>query len=416
MNKKSFRILLPLLLCLLLTLLPAVQAETAAVLRREEIVETGPADSSVSYPVFSGADEAANEAADRINRAVQEQARIPDYLALLSSIMEGSAGLRMTYECSNDSVWNDAAKAYTLPSCISVLFSAKGKMLMGRPSQVYYPLTLDTLTGEQIGFDDLFTDPEGAKAYIEACLEEEIEPQLSTYLENSQLFPVPYDRFFLDGFGRLIIVYENSQLSFLSGYSGAVAFRYSELWDYLDTSPEGVPMQALWHDGVRYDWSRSDGGSFDESNAEWIYDDTLYGLSADVYLGQPLEEALEKHRATVDSGYYPGGAYYEVENAALRGTLILTNEQETEVTGLLTGRVDHFGIETGKTSLADAESLLSAAPVRVTVDEAAAEMYLVCPGTASAYSYKDADGRKIEFTLYADEGGTVRYIKLAFTE
>ena len=382
----------------------------------EQVTQHGPSNSCVSYPLFSGNDEASQSLADTLNQTIQNLARIPDYLQVLSTVMEGGTGIQVTFEFSNDTAWSDSTgmREETAPF-LSLLFSAKGKMPIGRPSQAYYPMTLDMRTGEAVEFDRLFTDPAGAKEFIEAYLADEIEPQLSTYLENSQLFPVPFDRFFLDGFGRVIIVYENSQLSFLSGYSGAVAFRYSELWDYLDTSADGVPMQVLWHDGSRYDGSRSD-VSFDEHNAEWLYNDSLYGLSADLYLGQPLEEALQIHRATVDSGYYPGGAYYEVENPVLRGTLILTDGTEAQVTGLLTSRVDHFGIETGKTHLSDAELLMNGAPLHMAIDETTAALYLVCPGTASVYSFTDQNERQLSFILYADENDVVQYIKLAYTD
>ena len=406
-----------LVICMLLAgCVSAVAQESVPLLIREEVTQNGPADSSVSYPVFSCDDAAGQALADTVNRVIQNEARIQDYLQVLSTVSEGSTGIRMSYTLSNDQVWDASVGNYAGPSYLSLLFSAKGKMPMGRPSQAYYPVTLNIRTGEAVAFDQLFTDPDGAREFMEAYLENEIEPQLSTYLENNQLFPVPYDRFFLDGFGRIIIAYENSQLSFLSGYSGAIAFRYSELWDYLDTSADGIPMQVLWHDGIRYYWKEDVWGTFAEKNAEWLYDDSLYGLSADVYLGQSLDDALEIHRVTTDSGYYPGGAYYEVENPVLRGTLILTGSDETQVTGLLTSRVDHFGIETGKTSLHEAESLMESAPLRMAIDETTAELYLVCPGTASIYTFTDGENRPLTFTLYADGNGVVQYIKLSFAD
>lgn len=394
---------------------PAMAEETTPLLlRMENATVTGASSSSVSYPVFSEEDTSTHGIADRINQIIQAEAHIPEYLQLLSTIQEGGAGLKVSYDFSNNERWNVEAERAEAVSWLSLLFSAEGKMLYGRPSQIYYPITLNLRTGERAAFDDLFSDPEGAKAFIEAYLEDQVEPTLSSYLENNQLFPVPFDRFFLDGYGRLFIVYENSQLSFLSGFSGMVAFRYSELWDYLDTSREGIPMQALWHDGARYGLEKAWKVSFDEKNEEWLAHDSLYGLSANIYLGQPLAEAIAEHRATTDSGYYPGGAYYELENPALRGTLLLTDEAEEIVTGVLTHRVDHFGIETGKTSMKDAERLMNREPdAHITFDAALADIYLVCPGEAYVYTDMDMDGRRLSFTLYGDENGVVQYIKLA---
>ena len=182
-----------------------------------EKTENGPSGSFVSYPALnSGEKPEAQALAEKINGYIQETAQIPAYLQLLSTLQAGGTGLSMDYEMSARSVCETGGNLECAPY-VSLVFNAKGKMLAGRPSQVYYPMTLNMMTGEPVPFEELFTDPEGAKAFIEACLEEEVEPTLSTYLENNQLFPVPFDRFFLDGFGRLIIVYENSQLSFLSG-------------------------------------------------------------------------------------------------------------------------------------------------------------------------------------------------------
>ncbi len=365
--------------------------------------ETGNADSFVHVPVltYDRDDHPLKAQIDQINQRIQDQAQIPAYLQLLSGIAEGSTGLQVDY---------DYAFPQWIPEAhyLSLLISARGKMLSGRPSQVYYPMTFDLLTGEEVPFERLFTDPDGAKAWIEAHVADEIAPTLSTYLENSDLLPVPFDRYFLDGQGNLILLYENSQLSFLSGDSGAVAFRYSELWDFLDTSEDGVPMQVMWHPD-KYALN-----NIAEMNSETIYNDALYGLGVDLYLGDPLESVLAAFRATTDSGYYPGGAYYEVEYPTLRGTLVLTDEKEETVTGLLSARVDQFGVYTGKTTLADAIALMEEEPLaQLPISEAAADMYRVCPGTAAVYHYTDMEERDVSFTLYADREGVVQYIKLA---
>ena len=366
----------------------------------EEKTENGSADSFVSYPQLNAEENfGAAALAEKINGYIQETAQIPAYIQLLSTLQAGGTGLVMDYDTSVLYV-SDACAPY-----VSLLFSAKGKMLSGRPSQVYYPMTLNMTTGEPVAFDDLFTDPEGAKAFIEAYLEEEVEPSLSTYLENNQLFPVPYDRFFLDGSGNLILYYENSQLSFLSGDSGAVAFRYSELWDWLDTSWSGIPMSVL-DTPEEYLGGMTMKEQMDEI-CMGVY--PLWGFNMEGELGMSVEVLTDDYPQAADSEFYPGGACFEVETAALRGTLILTDENEETVTGILSHRVDYFGIFTGKTTLTEAEALIGQEPMaRLNLDEAAAELYRVCPGTAAVFkSYEYL------FTLYADENGVVQYIKLA---
>ncbi len=376
----------------------------------QERKEEGPEDSYVRYPELTTEDPAWQSGVEKTNQAIQEQANIPAYLRLLSTISPGSTGLKLDYELGalhGQAADGMGSEGFQLGNpYLSILFSAEGKMLSGRPSQVYYPMTFDLRTGEIMSFDQLFTDPDAAKERMEALLETDVEPTLSTYLENSQLFPVPFDRFFLDGFGHLIIVYENSQLSFLSGFSGSVSFRTSELTPPLAFASEELenyfdPFLTL--------------PTAERRAVAWQMAHTLpIAARRTISLGDDLEKVLSGFHSTTDSGYYPGGAYYEVEDANYRDTLILTDETEQTVTGLLTGRTDLMDIQTGKTPLADAEAFLSREPtLRMEMDETLAELYCVCPGTASVYQLEAADGKHIVFTLYADTDGTVQFIKLA---
>lgn len=371
--------------------------------------ENGAAGSFVEYPVFVSEDASDETLIKAINQAIQDTVHIPEYLQLLSTIQEGGTGLRLTWEYSSSARF------------VSMLFSAKGKMLKGRPGQIYYPLTLDLETGHPVEFDALFTDSENAKSFIESYLQSEVEPSLSTYLENNRLFPVPYDRFYLDGYGNLILVYESDQLSFLSGTSGMVSFRYSELWDHLDTSPEGIPMQVMQTLYGTY-WNRD--AQYIPQPEKWKYPELL-GTFLDISklpgfppllipdLGTPMEEVLEKLHAVSDSGYYADGAYYEVEEPVLRGTYLLTDRDETMLTGILTSRLDCYGIETGRTTLEEAIALMETDPAAMLpLDETTAEMYLVCPGSLALYTFKDLRGRTVQFCLYADEAGTVQYIRM----
>ena len=367
----------------------------------EEKTENGPSGGFVSYPALNGEESPeAQTLAAKFNGYIQEKAQIPAYLQLLSTLQEGGTKLYMDYDMSVPYV-GDECTPY-----VSLMFSAKGKMLVGRPSQVYYPMTLNLKTGVPVAFEDLFTDPEGAKAFIETYLKEEVEPTLSTYLENNQLFPVPYDRFFLDGNGNLILYYENSQLSFLSGDSGAVAFRYSELWDWLDASRSGVPLSVL-SIPEEYTGGKNMAEQMDEI-CMGVY--PLWGFNMEGELGMSVEALTDLYPQAADSDSYPGGACFEVETADLRGTMILTDENEETVTGILSHRVDYFGIFTGKTILTEAEALIGQEPaMRLNLDEAAAaEIYRVCPGTAVIYKLNG-----YMLTLYADENGIVQHIKLA---
>ena len=362
----------------------------------------------VMVPAFSSSDESLVPALERINQAILEKARIPEYLQLLSALTPGGAGLRMDCSVTLCASAENGQRTVT-DRYASILFSAEGKMLSGRPSQVYYPMTFDLLTGEEVTFDQMFSDPDGAKAFIEEYLEEKVEPELSTYLENSQLFPVPYDRFWLDGLGNMILYWENSQLSFLSGYSGSVAFRRSELAPWLDLTENGV-IPHLSYD--RYALGQSV-----EKQAENLWYMLQTGRliwAASIGTGSHLSVSGRNLRVTTDSGYYPGGAYLEVEEPRYRGTLILTDDSEDYVIGLLSGNADLFQIHTGETGLADAIAFLGREPdAQIPMDDAAAEMYRVCPGTAAVYHLEPwLDGPAHVFTLFSDENGTVQYVSL----
>ena len=419
-HKKKTLAALTLLLCLALTLSLArpslaLAEEKAPVPIRMEIKEARGAEddlvqSYVKYPVFSSDDETLAPALEKASQLFQEKARIPEYLQLLSTLIGDGTGLRM--DCRTTAFvisGEDGPQLYDW--YVSILFSAEGKMLSGRPSQVYYPMTINLSTGEEVPFDALFSDPEGARAYIENTLEEEIEPALSTYLENNQLFPVPFDRYWIDNASHIEIYYENSQLSFLSGYSGAVSFRFSELDPWLDKTENGLISHFAY--GALLN-GQTDSVTPD-TYWHWLKNGALLPGAVAVSIGETVEDVEKKPlHFTADSGFYPGGAYLEAEEAAFRGALILTDESEEKVTGLLSGRIDLFGIITGKTSLADAEKYLGREPdARVGMDETAAELYCVCPGTAAVYRLESYSGQALRFTLYADTEGAVQYLKLA---
>ena len=102
--KKAF---VPLLAALLLSSFSALarseNADPAIPGNISEIIiieqeETGAADSFVRYPDVGTMIEENAPVIEAINQAIQEKARIPEYLQLLFTIQEGSTGLRFDYE------------------------------------------------------------------------------------------------------------------------------------------------------------------------------------------------------------------------------------------------------------------------------------------------------------------------------
>lgn len=370
----------------------------------------------VVYYQLEAKDDSLAQTAAKINQDIMETAHIQQYLNLLPSVQEGSAGLMVNAEIiESDGLYREG-KGY-----LAVLAEAEGKMLQGPPSHRYYPMVFSVETGERVSFDALFTAPDGAKAYIEQYLADVVEPQLSTYLENSQLFPVPYESFGFSTDGHVVIYYPHDQLSFLSGKSGAVAFRYSELWDYLDTSESGIAMQMV-KTGWEYQQYKEDRSAEEFLTILKEQPQQMMGIDhVSPALGCPAENLFRDYDITVDSGFYPGGSYLETESPELLGTYFLMDEDETYLTGILSSRVDMYGIETGKTTMAEAKRLLGSAAVEIPIDAAAAEMYRVCPGTAIRIlvtselpiylGNTEKTANQVSLTIYGDENGVVQFIK-----
>lgn len=100
----------------------------------------------------------------------------------------------------------------------------------------------------------------------------------------------------------------------------------------------------------------------------------------------------------------------------MRGTLLLTDESEEKVLGLLCRNLDDNGIITGKTGLNEAVQMLGDDGVAFSIDEDTAQQYRVCAGESITWQTEitlpDETRANAEYTLYADESGTVQYIRL----
>ena len=334
----------------------------------------------VIYPVL----ENGGEYTESVNTQMMEKARISAFLQLMQ-FGTGSTGLRVDWD------------GHVNGNVLSVVIGADGKMPVGRPSQVYYPMNFDLETGEEIPFEALFTDADAAMAHMEMLLENEVEETLSTHLENSALFPVPFERYTLEQDGGLTIWYEKDQLSFLSGFSGSVHFRFSDLEEYYDLT-EGSMMQRF------------------RQQSETGY---LQGFAKTDCLGLSFEETVKQLRSTVDSEFYPGGALFEMEDAVLRGNYLITDEGEETVLGILCGRVDDGKIMTGNTTMDEARELLGDNGISILVDADIADQYRVCPGESVTYKtivMLEDEKRQADYTLYGDVDGIVRFVKLMITD
>ncbi len=270
--------------------------ETLTVSRVEAI---GAGDSMVAYPILTG-----GEGASRISADIFSSARVGEYLALLNSLSGGGTGLRMDY-----TLFPEAAEGM-----VSLVLSAEGRMLEGRPSQVWYPLTYRMEDGSRVTAEDVFEDPDAAEEAIGAYPEEYVEEGLSDYLENRELYPVPMDSFALCERG-MIFYYDHDALCFLSGFSGEVLIPYRALEGYL-----------------KRDLVLCEG-----NGAETVFSSLEEGRLRGVptVLGEDLEGALLRLRSTIDPSWWPGGECYETEDARMRDVLMVSMEGSGTVDALL---------------------------------------------------------------------------------
>ena len=347
----------------------------------EEMRFEGAEASYVVCPVFQVGEDAALSA--KINEQIQNQALIMSYVQLLSQITEGSAGLRMDYEMT--------PRDGNAP-VVSIVFSAQGKMLSGRPSQVYYPMVVDLRTGDHVTLEQLVRDPDAFAEFVEMYVEDHADGIISTHMENTELFPVPLDCFSLDEMG-ITFYYNAKQLSFLSGYAGSIMIPYHEMQEYLDLSENSVLSVMGYAE-------RMIKSNMDTAKQITLTAEAGFLGELPVELGMPLEKAIQTFRSTIDAGFYPTGAYYEMEDARLRSALLLTGDSEETVTGIYSRNISLWGIRTGCSHREEWLQILGEPDFTMEMGESDASQYLLCAGTSDYYDYgehqlqlhTDADG------------------------
>ena len=345
--------LLCLLLALLLALISHAGARTGDESLEWSIVEAaGPAGSYISYPLFTGGD-----ASEKINETIRAGAFLDEYGQILATLSDGGMGLRvdcLVYPETVSGPW------------VSVIMSAKGRMLRGRPSQIWYAFIFDTATGEAVSPESLFNDPETAVTVMEGIVSEE-EEHLSDYLENRELLPLPLDNAALTPAG-ITFCYPYDQLSTLSGYAGQITVPYDRISDLMTYLPEAVKIDGYTRKKI-----------MDAAGQGMLY-------SLPAIVGDDAAAALDKYRCSIDSGYYPGGLSFEVEDPALAYVLIITDETAETVTGLIAHRANCAGVITGTSLRSDIIQAMGEPDQSMTVSSQEAAELLLTEGTLDRYA------------------------------
>ncbi len=344
---------------------------------------------SVTYPVLNGFPDASIQ--DAVNKAIYDTAQIETRLNTLNRLEEGGWGLQVNYK---DTLVNNI---------LSVSVSAYGEMPGGRMGQTYSTVNYDLAAGKPVTVSDLFTDVEGAFSLMEQKMEEEVQPQLSGYLENDTLTPIPRDNFFLTPDG-ITFYYPQDQFSLLSGYSGSCSFDYYELKDYLNVS-DGSILNTL---------GAGEFLSITPDTAARVAQDATQGKLPGIgaAIGDSLIQRLQEYRLLVEPDYYPGGRFFETEAPELRGVWLLTDAltesyDQNQVLGLRADRINLYGIQTGITTIDEWRAALGQPSSSAAVDETTAEDYRLSAGTSDYYIFGENKLR-----LHANGEGVLESVQL----
>ena len=253
----------------------------------------------------------------------------------------------------------------------SVRFTQQGKIRFGRYGQTVSTVLIDLTDGSEVPLEALF-DLEALSAFLDLYVEEKVLPYINTYLDASELLPVPLDTVYLGPDG-LTIHYPADRFSFFSGNSGAVEIKYYELADVL-------PIEESHPDAAQQIFALAGKGILPGVQEVWL-DMTLSGALA--ILGE-----------ITDPDYIADGEIYEVERPSLRGVHLIAPrgaqvDESTLLSGIRSQRVNMCGLKTGVTERDTCIQVLGAPQASVVLDAAAAESYRVAEGKMDTYAAGD---------------------------
>ena len=237
----------------------------------------------------------------------------------------------------------------TFGNVASLVLHWDGTQADGTAGSAARALALDLTTGEEIRLEQLFDDADAAIDAMERIIEEDVLPDLSDYMEYSELLPMPRDNYAVDEYG-LTVYYPDDSYRYFDEQSGAVQFAWYELADYIG---EDSPVYALAH-------AQGDLTAL----ADAAKDGKLPGPMTQAAVGQKLGEALDAYTLLTDPDYTKDSRVYLFEEASLRGWAVEipkyaeTDEAETPISAVRTTRADVCGLTVGKTTKDELTALL----------------------------------------------------------
>lgn len=357
----------------LLLLMPAALSEpTPAVEITVEMVELSENGGTIAYPQVRNHPDP--EVQDLMNRTIIKQGRITEHAATLATLAGGATGLTVTSDAK-------LTKASGVPSALTVVVYARGRMPGGRPGVETEPMMFRLSDGALIAGASIFADRDAAQEAIDAYIEESIAPDQSVYLDPFLLTPAPIDRLIADEHG-ITLYYPSEEFVTLSGRSVELHLNYHEVPDIWDFSPDG---SLAFLGAVQDAWSIQPESA--NAIALAVQDGAVPGIPA--ALGQPVIELALRYGESLDPEYFPLGEKHQLEAAAFRKAWVISDGTEDGgmVTGIISLRDSFFGLIPGITPREDCEELLGAPDSSVPLDAGTAEAYGLPEGQLLAYMY-----------------------------
>ena len=114
-----------------------------------------------------------------------------------------------------------SGETHTLGNVASLVLRWNGTQPDGTAGSAVRALALDRTTGGEIRMEQLFDDADAAIGAMERIIEDDVLPELSDYMEYSELLPMPRDAYAVDEYG-LTVFYPDDSYRYFDEQSGAV--------------------------------------------------------------------------------------------------------------------------------------------------------------------------------------------------
>ena len=376
-------------LCLAAVLMIGISGTAAAGTAVTEEKRLELAGSSVSFLAVSGMEDEALQ--QQVNARIQQDLRIQELLTRINALLSGS-----------ERSLTARGSALLAGDVYSGVLEAEGAVESLRNTHRWTWSNIDLRDGHEIALSELFTDEEAARTAIESYLEEQVAPELSAHLENSELTPLP-EGFRLESTG-LTLLYPAEQLSTLSSRAGAIRIGWNEIREWVDWSEDGIPTRIGAKEMA--DWT--------EASVTGIREMTENGTLPDIpaALGDSVKALTDRYGMLTDPDEYAEGRMFALEGGSFRNVFILSdaitgNWDESAVQGIRVERGCIRGLCIGETEQNVWRQALGEPDSTVTFDAETAETYRTVPGICDYYEFGDH-----LLQLYCGEDGLLVSITL----